>query len=227
MVGASTSIAPAILSGLRNAGIDILATERGRPVHLGHVPDLAFAELDLSRRSSFDAFAQHNVAEFGKLDIVLFLAGILPGKSLADYTDTKMDEVMEVNFTAQAALLQRLLPHLNPGAHVLMMASISGERGSFDPIYAASKAAQIAFVKSLATWLAPNVRVNALAPAVIEGSSMYLAMSPERRAYHLAQSPTRRLTTMDELSGIIVDLCSPAWGNVNGQVIRVNGGVHV
>ena len=154
-------------------------------------------------------------------------AGILPGKALRDYSDQMMHEVMQTNFTGQASLIQRLLPTLLDDAHVLMMSSISGERGSFDPIYAASKAAQIAFVKSMASWLAPKVRFNAIAPALIEGSTMFDAMAPERRAYHRDQSPTKRLTSTSELAGVIVDLCGPAWRNLNGQVIRINGGVHV
>jgi NAD(P)-dependent dehydrogenase (short-subunit alcohol dehydrogenase family) len=52
-------------------------------------------------------------------------------------------------------------------------------------------------------------------------------MAPQRRVYHRAQSPTKRLTTAAELAGVIVDLCGPNWRNLNGQVIRINGGVHV
>ena len=164
---------------------------------------------------------------FGALDVAVFLAGILPGKALAAYDDALMQQVMSSNFTAQAALLRRLLPHFNPGAQVWMLSSISGDRGSFDPIYAASKAALVAFVKSLATWLAPGLRVNALAPALIEGSAMFEAMAPGRRSHHLASTPTGRLCTPAELAAVIVNLCEPTWANLNGQVIRINGGAHV
>ena len=108
-----------------------------------------------------------------------------------------------------------------------MLSSISGDRGSFDPIYAASKAALMAFVKSLAVWHAPGLRVNALAPALIDHSPMFEAMTPERRAHHLATTPTQRLTTPNEVADVIVNLCEPAWANLNGQVIRLNGGAHV
>jgi NAD(P)-dependent dehydrogenase (short-subunit alcohol dehydrogenase family) len=56
---------------------------------------------------------------------------------------------------------------------------------------------------------------------------MYEAMTPERRAHHLEQTPTQRFTTMSEIANIVVDLCSPAWKNLNGQVISVNGGMYV
>jgi len=227
VVGATTSIGHIILQSLAMAGMHVLATGRALPTADTAQLLIEHATLDLLNSDSLDRFACEVVPAFGKLDVVLFLAGILPGKSLADYDDALMQEVMTVNFTAHAALLRRLLPHFGRGAQVLLVSSISAERGSFDPIYAASKAAQIAFVKSLATWLAPDIRVNAIAPGLIENSSMYKAMAPERRAHHLTQSPTRRLTTMQEIAGVIVDLCGPAWSNLNGQVIRINGGAHV
>ena len=90
-----------------------------------------------------------------------------------------------------------------------------------------AQAALAAFVKSLATWLAPGLRVNALAPALIEGSAMFEAMAPGRRSHHLASTPTGRLSTPAELAAVIVNLCEPAWSNLNGQVIRINGGAHV
>jgi len=227
VVGGTTSIGAAVLHALAAADMQVLATGRSWPVGSYQHESIAHAQLDLLSKESMDSFAREAIPAFGKIDVALFLAGILPGKNLAGYSDDLMHEVMTVNFTAQAALLQRLLPHFAPGAQVLMISSISGERGSFDPIYAASKAAQIAFVKSLATWLAPGIRFNAIAPALIDNSSMYNDMAPERRAHHVAQTPTKRLTTMEEIAGIVVDLCGPAWSNLNGQVIRINGGAHV
>lgn len=207
--------------------MQVLGTSRSVPTGDRDHRLISYAALDLSREESLELFSNGTVPAFGKLDVVVFLAGILPGKSLAAYEDALMNEVMSVNFTAQAALLRRLLPHLGDNAQVLLMSSISAERGSFDPIYSASKAAQIAFVKSLATWLAPGIRVNAIAPGLIQDSSMFHAMTPERQAHHAAQTPTKRLTTIDEIAGIVVDLCGPAWANLNGQVIRINGGAHV
>lgn len=226
VVGASSSVGPELMAALLARGATVMATSRsgeGLAADDGVTP----VALDLGQASSIDAFAARVAREGWQFSAVVFLAGILPGKALRDYSDQMMHEVMQTNFTGQASLVQRLLPTLLDDAHVLMMSSISGERGSFDPIYAASKAAQIAFVKSMASWLAPKVRFNAIAPALIEGSTMFDAMAPERRAYHRDQSPTKRLTTKSELAGVIVDLCGPAWRNLNGQVIRINGGVHV
>lgn len=227
VVGASTSIGNAVLSSFAARGARLLATGRRVEQVSCAGADLTIASLDLLDTGSLDRFANITVPYFGKLDVIVFLTGVLPGKSLTDYEDDLIQEVMSVNFSSQASLLRRLLPHLNSGSQLIMVSSISAERGSFDPIYAASKAAQIAFVKSLATWMAPNVRVNAIAPGLIQDSGMFLAMKAERQKHHLLQTPTQRLTTAEEIAGVITSICEPEWSNLNGQVIRINGGSHV
>ncbi len=226
LVGATACFGPALVQGFLARGDQVLATTRSGRWALQH-PALRVAALDLLQPAALDLLAGETVPAFGPLDVAVFASGVLPGKSLADYDDALLREVMDTNFSAQAALLRRLLPRFAPGAQVWLLSSISAERGSFDPVYAASKAALIGFVKSLATWLAPGLRVNALAPALIENSRMYDAMSPERRAHHRATTPTQRLTTPAELAAVLLDLCGPAWSNLDGQVIRINGGAHV
>lgn len=225
VVGASASFGPDLLRRFADRGDTVLGTTRRGT--LAVPTDARLEALDLLNAASMDRLAGQVLPAFGPLNVAVFTAGVLPGKSLAHYDDELMQQVMHINFTAQAALLRRLLPCFAHGAQVWMLSSISGDRGSFDPIYAASKAALTAFVKSLATWLAPALRVNALAPALIENSQMFDAMLPERRALHLSNTPTQRLTTAAELAGVIVNLCEPDWANLNGQVIRINGGAHV
>ncbi|CAL9359844.1 hypothetical protein HMPREF1486_00393 [Streptomyces sp. HPH0547] len=225
VVGASSSIGPPVVDAFVQRGDHVLTTVRS-----GAAPESAPGrpiELDLLDPASLDAAASACRERVGQLDVVVFLAGILPGSSLSAYSDEQITGVLTVNVGAQAALLRRLLPLLRPGAQVVMTASVSGERGSYDPVYAASKAAVIGLVKSLASWLAPDVRVNAVSPGLIEGSTMYRDMLPERRAAHRDRTPTGRLVTPEEIAGVVVGICEPAWAGLNGQIIGVNGGAHV
>lgn len=226
MVGAAASFGPALVRGFLDKGDRVLASTRGGQPAVAD-PAVGWVPLDLLQPASFGRVVSEEVTAFGLLDVVVMTPGVLPGRSLSDYDDDLMAEVMQANLLSQASLLRRLLPHLRHGAQVWFVSSISADRGSYDPIYAASKAGINALVKSLATWLAPGLRVNAIAPALIEGSAMYEAMSPERRAHHLNTTPTRRLTTPAEVAEVILSLCEPAWSNLNGQVIRLNGGAHV
>lgn len=227
IIGAATSIGQAVTNNLLSQGASVLATVYKKKPILLNQAGVTLAEVNLLDLDSLERFCKTSVADFGKIDVAIFLSGILPGKNLASYDDNLMHQVMTVNFTGQAALLRNLLPHFAENSLVLMVSSISAERGSFDPIYAAAKAAQIGLIKSLATWLAPRIRCNAIAPSLIEDSTMFNDMEPARRAYHLSQTPTARLTTKEDVAGVIIGLCQPEWSNVNGQVIRVNGGSHV
>jgi len=227
IIGASSSVGGDVVKHLIDDGYYVLAT------YNSHIPDsigngrFDAVKLDLSSFDEFDSFVDESIAALGKIDVIVFLAGVLPGKSVIDYSDSLMTEVMQINFISNAALIRRIKPYFADQAQAIFVSSISGARGSFDPIYAASKAAQNAFVKSLATWHAPSLRVNAIAPALIEGSDMFLMMDEDRREYHLSQTPTGQLTSKSQIAGVISDLCGSSWGNLNGQIIHINGGVYV
>lgn len=226
VVGATTSIGGPVVARLARNGDRVLATYHTRAPTAASA-NVVPARLDLSDDADLARFAGEAVPGFGALDAAVFLTGILPGDRLADYTPADIDRVMTVNFTGQAKLLRLLLPAFVEGALVLMMSSISAQRGSYDPIYAASKGALLSFVKALAAWHAPAIRVNAIAPALIADSTMYREMAPERRAHHLAQTPMGRLLDPADLAAAIADLCQGHWSHLNGACIDLNGGQYV
>ncbi len=157
-------------------------------------------------------------------DIVVFLPGIIFGKKLVEYSIEEIKSCMDINFINQAYFLGKIINFLSNKCCVFFISSISGEKGSYDPIYAASKGAQNSFVKSLALWLSPSIRVNAVAPSLIENSNMFFDMDYERRDFHKSSSPMKKLLTLAQLSKIVFDLSSDHWDHLNGQIISVNGG---
>lgn len=161
------------------------------------------------------------------IDVLVSLVGLLPGKPLRDYDDALVDHVMDVNFSAVAKTVRDFLPKMADRSVILLLGSVSGERGSFDPIYAAGKGAIVAFAKSLAAWTDGRVRVNVVSPSLIENSTMHGDMSPERQAFHARSNPGGELVQSTDLAGIVVDLTLPHWKHVNGTVIRVNGGSYL
>ena len=221
IVGATSSIGRSTTQAFVTAGHRVLATSRQATTR-PEKPRVTWSDLDLTDIRSIESFTSSAVPGFGPLDVVVVLAGLLPGQQLAEYQDEELDLVMTVNFSGPARLTRSLLPHLSDNAHIILTSSVSGLRGSYDPIYAASKAALIGFTKSLATWLGPNVRANAIAPALVEYSTMYDAMSPERRAKHIQDSPTGRLTTLEEVADLVLQLAGPAWSGTTGEVISID-----
>ena len=109
---------------------------------------------------------------------------------------------------------------------ILMISSISAQRGSYDPIYAASKGAILSFVKSIANGLG-GTRVNAIAPGLIEDSAMFNEMSIERREFHRQQKSNKQLLDISDFSRIIFDLSRNHWKHLNGACIDLNAGQYV
>jgi 3-oxoacyl-[acyl-carrier protein] reductase len=226
LIGASSNVGIEIIDAFLKTGASVIATYCNQPIGIDN-DKFTSIKLDLLSCESRTRFV--DILEEGECSIhmVIFLAGILPGTSLEEYKENDISRVMDVNFTSQVSLLKRLLPMLTVGSQILMMSSISAERGSYDPVYAASKGAIISFVKSLASWLAPKTRVNALAPSLIEGTSMFNEMKLERREYHRQQSPMKKFISAKDLARIVVDISNPHWSHLNGAVLRLNGGMYV
>jgi len=183
--------------------------------------------LDLSNDNSIGNFVGSLKGVSAKIDVVLFLAGILPGQELASYDYATIDKVMSVNFNGQAKLIMSILSMLTPRSRLLLFSSISAQRGSFDPIYAASKGALLSLVKSLAKSLPRGCRINSIAPGLIQGSAMFEEMSKERQEFHREQVPSKKLLHPQDLARIVFDLCQDHWTHLNGACIDLNGGQNV
>lgn len=223
IVGGSASIGGAIVERFRAAGSRLIVTYC-RNNRFQTTGGLRALPLDLASDASIERFVGDLRSAVEHVDTALFLSGVVPGKSLRDYTMSEIDTTMAVNFAGQAKVIMRLLPMLVPGSQVLLLSSISAQKGSYDPIYAAAKGAVLSFVKSLASNLAPDVRVNALAPGLIKDSAMYRAMTPERREWHRMQTPTKRFLECADLAAVIFDLSQDHWSHLNGACIDLNGG---
>lgn len=226
IVGASSSVGAAIVERFRVAGRRVISTHASTVS--GSVENTRNVfHLDLLQDASIHKCAKAMAEQVSRLDAVICLAGVLPGKNFVGYEFELIDDVMSINFSGQAKLLKCLLPLLDGRSSVLMMSSISGQRGSFDPIYAASKGALLSFVKSLAAQLPAGARINAIAPGLIQDSAMFQEMVEDRQQYHRRQIPSGRLLSLDDLAEVVFDLCQPHWAHMNGACIDLNGGQYV
>lgn len=226
VIGASSPIGRAVVAEFEAHGMDVIATyHRNAPTDAS--PGTRWRPLDVTDEERI-ATLTHGIAVSGELlDVVVMVVGILPGKPLEAYDLPSIDEVMRANVSGPAMLIASLLPLLRPGSRVVMFSSVSGERGSFDPIYAASKGAIISLVKSLAIRHAPKTRFVAIAPGLVDHSGMYAEMKPERQAFHREATPLGRLITPVEIAKIVYDLTQEHWAHANGSCVRINGGAYV
>lgn len=225
IVGASSSIGSAIISKFRSPSTHIITTYNSKQ-NIIFEENINHLKLDLKKDQSIENLIKEVKSILSHIDTAIFLAGILPGKNLKEYNLTDMETVMTVNFTGQAKVIKGLLPLFDANSHIIMISSISAQRGSYDPIYAASKGAILSFVKSMAIGLG-GIRVNAIAPGLIEGSTMYQDMSSDRRELHRSQTSNRQLLNISDLSEIIYDISKNHWKNLNGACIDLNAGQYL
>tara|TARA_B100000767_G_C19641593_1_gene482804 strand:- start:172 stop:870 length:699 start_codon:yes stop_codon:yes gene_type:complete len=227
IIGASSSLGGLVVKTFAESGHNILGTYAKSLPNIESEDNINFAHLDLTSQESITNFSADIALKKKAFDTCIFLAGHLPGKKIEDYNNLEIDEVMTINFSGFTKVYKQILLNFNNNSQVIIVSSVSAQGGSYDPIYAASKGALISFMKSLSQVSPLKIRANAIAPGLILNTSMYNDMDPSRQAFHIKQSPTRKLTTPEDLSRIILDISKPHWSNMNGAVVQINGGSYV
>jgi 3-oxoacyl-[acyl-carrier protein] reductase len=145
-----------------------------------------------------------------------------------DARATKMEEdafaaVIEINLVAAMRLTLALEPRYREGAAVINMSSRASLGNFGQANYSASKAGLVGFGRALAQRWAPRVRVNALAPSLVD-TPMTQAMPPEVLAKMVARIPAGRIGSPDDVAGIVAFLASSEATYITGQVLYACGG---
>lgn len=165
------------------------------------------------------------IDRFASLEIVINNAGILRDSSLKKMSGEDWREVLETNLTGVFNVCQQAGAVLAPGGSIVNLASISAVLGFFGQAnYAAAKAGVIGLTKVLSKEFAKRgIRVNAVAPGVVL-TDMGKSIPEEIREQMLGQIPLGRFGEPEEISRVILFLCSDLASYVTGQTIHVNGG---
>ena len=149
IIGASSSLGHSVIKSFSTEGSHIIATFSEAPEKVLRLENMSALRLDLNCDQSISNFSS-NIRQRGYIfDLCVFLAGSLPGKNIQNYKNEELDQVMAINFSGFAKVYRELESVLNKNAQIIIVSSISAQRGSYDPIYAASKGALISFMKSL------------------------------------------------------------------------------
>lgn len=167
-------------------------------------------EHPIDAAGAAQAIVETALDALGQLDAIILNAGISgPASKVGDTPDAVLREVLEINFFANASLVNAALPHLlgSPAGRIVLIASSAGLHGVRGRApYAASKGALIAYGRSLADELKlTNVRVNMLAPyaatkmTVEEGGATDPRLSPDNSAAAAAWLASPECTTTGEI----------------------------
>lgn len=153
-----------------------------------------------------------------------------PARPIQDIPLQEWKRLIDVNLTGTFIVAQAAIPSLlKAKGSITLLTSRAGKTGfaalnagnsGTKAHYCASKAGVISLMKSLATELAPDIRVNAVAPGPIEGEMIPRERWPEIAA----RVPLGRLGTVNEIADAVHFLASPSASFITGHVLDVNGG---
>ena len=166
--------------------------------------------------------------EFGRLDVLVNNTGVNPAYGpLTAIEDSAARKIMDVNVLAALSWTRQALAAglgAQPGAAIVNVASVAGLAPAPGiAYYGVSKAALIGLTVQLAAELAPRVRVNAVAPAVVKtrfAEALYAADEEKAAAAY----PLRRLGEPDDIGAAAAFLASSDAGWITGQTLVVDGG---
>ncbi len=185
---------------------------------------------DLRQEEHCFAAVDRTVAELGGIDVLVLNAGTQHRRDEnADIGREEVLEVFETNLLAPLALTRRAAPHLQPGASIIVTASIQSFNPSPDLLdYAMTKSALVGFTRALADEQGSRgVRVNAVAPGPIWTPLIPATGWEDKLRDFGADTPLGRPGQPAELAGAYVYLASEEASYVSGAVLAVTGGKHL
>jgi 3-oxoacyl-[acyl-carrier protein] reductase len=161
-----------------------------------------------------------------RLDILVANAGISKAATIEDITVEDFDSLFAVNVRAPYFLMQQLLPILGSSGSVVFVSSL-GARTAIGTLsaYAATKGAIDTLVRYFASALGPrDIRVNAVAPGVIDTDISSFTKSEEGRKTVQAMQALKRIGQPTDVASVVAFLASDDARWITGDTIRVDGG---
>jgi 3-oxoacyl-[acyl-carrier protein] reductase len=239
LTGASTGIGAAVARGLGQAGARVAVHYRGSRSEAEAVArDIEAAggqaiavQADVTDSASVDRMVKAVHGAFGRIDVLINNAGGFVKRSpIVDADDDYIDAVFRLNARSVVAVSRRVIPLMaaNGGGSIINVTTQAARTGGGPGagLYAACKGFVSTITRTMAKELVKDkIRVNAVAPGVIETPFHDGHSSPEVLKNFANAIPMGRLGTAQECVGAFLFLASEAAsGYITGQVVEVNGG---
>lgn len=183
-------------------------------------------DVDVANPESVNKAFGKAYKNLGRIDCLVNCAGIFGFKNLKDYDFETMEKVIQVNEIGTYLCTKWAAEKMTEGS-VVNISSVAGETGSgTDPVYAGTKGAILAFTKSMAKALAPKIRVNAIAPGIVE-DKMSDARKWEDLTELLENTLLKKMALPSDIADGIYFLASDQAGHITGACLDVNGGYYL
>jgi 3-oxoacyl-[acyl-carrier protein] reductase len=230
VTGASSGIGRAIAEAYLAEGATVLITHRDSAERAREVAGATVVQADLATRDACERLVAEAQEQLGRIDVWVNNAGadVLTGETADWEWERKLDLLLAVDLKGTIACSYAVADVMRERGGAIVNMSwdhvASGMAGENPQLFSAVKGGVLAFSKSLARGLAPDVRVNVLCPGWIETAFGEQA-DPEFRRSVAEDTPLARWGRPEDVAGAAVYLASPEAAFITGQAINVNGGV--
>lgn len=182
---------------------------------------------DATRSEDANRVAAEAARHFGGIDALVTSAGLYRDALVEEMTDAQWQQTMTINLDGVFYTCRAAIPYMREGGAIVNIASIAGHRGSHAHAhYAAAKGGVVVFSRSLAVELAPKIRVNSIAPGLVEGPMVQNLLQLTGDKF-IQATPMKRLGQADEIAGAIAFLCSDDASFITAESLHVNGGLYI
>jgi ketoreductase RED2 len=231
VTGSSSGIGESVAVALGGAGVSVVvnssASVTAGEAVAASLPDAIYVQGNVADEDACRALVAAAVDHFGRLDILVNNAGttrVIPHADLDAATDEVWREIFDVNVLGTWHMTKVAVPALRASGtgSVVNITSIAGVRptGSSIP-YAVSKAGLNHLTLLLAKVLGPEIRVNAVAPGLVD--TPWTASWDVIREYVRAQAPLRRSAVPADVAEAVLGILRTDYAT--GQVLTVDGGL--
>ena len=192
--------------------------------------EATYVLADTTDLSAPKKFFDAAMEAYGTIDILMNNAGML---SLAQFDNCTAEELMQainVNVTSAMLLSQLVAPVMKAkgGGHIINVASIVGWAANWGFVaYVTSKHAMVGLTKAMANELAPDIHVNGICPGAIRTAMLDSVGGEDAFAPMIARTALKRVGEGSEIASTALFLATEDSSFIDGQLIRVDGGVDI
>ena len=182
-------------------------------------------QADVGQPKDANRLVSRTLDIFGQIDILVNNAGPYVDDPYLELKLQDFDHVMNTNVRATYLITQiagKVMKKRGSGNVVNIAATCAFDRRN--TVYGLAKTGVVHLTRQLALELAPEVRVNAIAPGLIEDNE---DMTEETKNEVLANTPLGRLANRKEIAQVLSSICGSGFSSVTGQTIVIDGGFNV
>jgi 3-oxoacyl-[acyl-carrier protein] reductase len=218
LIGGSHGIGNAIVNELKESNTIYVASRTDENLHHANVHHIHFdaetQDLDLSMLPE-------------TLDGFVFCPGSINLRPFKMLSEDAFEKDLQINFLNMVKVLKAVIERMNPNSSIVLFSTVAVNTGMpFHASVAAAKGAIEGFAKSLAAEYAPKIRVNVIAPSLVETPLADKLLNNDKKKEKMNERhPLKRFGQPEDIGAVASFLLSDKASWITGQILGVDGGI--